>query len=206
MATRTLIGIPKHGGRYNARWLHWGEHPSELIGLLRRICTSAFGGDPAALTATLLAHDWSDLRPCPHSLPGPERRPLPASASPSTTPPVSPGQVRSPAHRPHHRLRSHRPRHLAPAQLSSTRPWISHGLPTAGTQPTRHRRHRRVAQRRRDRPGAALRGARLALPATRPAGPAPVVAQALGFHHHTTQRHHAAAGGTWNRYAPARDG
>ncbi|MFI1996862.1 hypothetical protein [Actinoplanes sp. NPDC020271] len=30
--------------------------------------------------------------------------------------------------------------------------------------------------------------------------PAPVVAQALGFHHTTTQRHHAAAGGTWNRY------
>ena len=35
--------------------------------------------------------------------------------------------------------------------------------------------------------------------------PAPVVAQALGFHHHTTQRHHTAAGGTWNRYA-GRDG
>ena len=32
--------------------------------------------------------------------------------------------------------------------------------------------------------------------------PAPVVAQALGFHHHTTQRHHAAVGGTWNRYSP----
>lgn len=30
--------------------------------------------------------------------------------------------------------------------------------------------------------------------------PAPVVAQALGFHYTTTQRHHAAAGGTWNRY------
>lgn len=34
--------------------------------------------------------------------------------------------------------------------------------------------------------------------------PAPVVAQAPGFHH-TTQRHHAAAGGTWNRYSPRRD-
>jgi hypothetical protein len=34
--------------------------------------------------------------------------------------------------------------------------------------------------------------------------PAPVVAQALGFHHPTTQRHHAA-GGTWNRYT-GRDG
>lgn len=32
--------------------------------------------------------------------------------------------------------------------------------------------------------------------------PAPVVAQALGFHHHTTHRHHAAAGGSWNRYSP----
>ena len=32
--------------------------------------------------------------------------------------------------------------------------------------------------------------------------PAPVVAQALGFHHDTTQRHHAAVGGTWNRYSP----
>jgi hypothetical protein len=30
--------------------------------------------------------------------------------------------------------------------------------------------------------------------------PAPVIAQALGFHYTTTQRHHAAAGGTWNRY------
>ncbi|MFG1953450.1 hypothetical protein [Micromonospora sp. NPDC048830] len=35
--------------------------------------------------------------------------------------------------------------------------------------------------------------------------PAPVVAQALGFHHHTTQRHHAAASGTWNRYSPTRN-
>jgi hypothetical protein len=35
--------------------------------------------------------------------------------------------------------------------------------------------------------------------------PAPVIAQALGFHHTTTQRHHAAAGGTWNRYSPSRN-
>jgi integrase len=34
--------------------------------------------------------------------------------------------------------------------------------------------------------------------------PAPVIAQALGFHHTTTQRHHAAADGTWNRYSPSR--
>jgi hypothetical protein len=31
--------------------------------------------------------------------------------------------------------------------------------------------------------------------------PAPVVADALGFHQHTTARHVAIAGGTWNRYA-----
>ncbi len=30
--------------------------------------------------------------------------------------------------------------------------------------------------------------------------PAPVIAQALGFHHHTAQRAHVNAGGTWNRY------
>ncbi|MEH1017886.1 hypothetical protein V6U90_33115 [Micromonospora sp. CPCC 206060] len=35
--------------------------------------------------------------------------------------------------------------------------------------------------------------------------PAPVVAQALGFHHTTTHRHHAAAGGTRNRYSPSRN-
>jgi hypothetical protein len=32
--------------------------------------------------------------------------------------------------------------------------------------------------------------------------PAPVVAQALGYHPITTQRHHAAAGGTCTHYAP----
>lgn len=33
--------------------------------------------------------------------------------------------------------------------------------------------------------------------------PAPVIAQALGYHHTTTvHRHHADAGGTWNRYPP----
>ena len=31
--------------------------------------------------------------------------------------------------------------------------------------------------------------------------PAPVAAEALGFHHTTTQRQRAAAGGTWSRYA-----
>jgi hypothetical protein len=31
--------------------------------------------------------------------------------------------------------------------------------------------------------------------------PAPVVADALGFHHTTTQRQRAAAGGTCSRYA-----
>jgi hypothetical protein len=30
--------------------------------------------------------------------------------------------------------------------------------------------------------------------------PAPVIADALGFHHTTTQRQHTHAGGTWNRY------
>lgn len=34
--------------------------------------------------------------------------------------------------------------------------------------------------------------------------PAPVIAQALGFHHTTTERQHANAGATWNRY-PAGD-
>ena len=34
--------------------------------------------------------------------------------------------------------------------------------------------------------------------------PAPVIAEALGFHHTTTERQHANAGGTWNRY-PAGD-
>ncbi|QXJ25829.1 hypothetical protein AGRA3207_007388 [Actinomadura graeca] len=30
--------------------------------------------------------------------------------------------------------------------------------------------------------------------------PAPVVAQALGYHHNTATKHRTAAGGTWNRY------
>jgi hypothetical protein len=34
--------------------------------------------------------------------------------------------------------------------------------------------------------------------------PAPVVADALGFHQNTTARHVAIAGGTWNRYAASR--
>jgi hypothetical protein len=36
--------------------------------------------------------------------------------------------------------------------------------------------------------------------------PAPVVAQALGYHPVTTQRHRAEAGGTWTRYAPGDHG
>ena len=32
--------------------------------------------------------------------------------------------------------------------------------------------------------------------------PAPVVAEALGYHHVTTAKLAAQAGGTWNRYAP----
>jgi hypothetical protein len=31
--------------------------------------------------------------------------------------------------------------------------------------------------------------------------PAPVIADALGFHHNTTTRQHASAGGSWSRYA-----
>lgn len=34
--------------------------------------------------------------------------------------------------------------------------------------------------------------------------PAPVIAQALGFHNTTTERQHAHAGAPWNRY-PASD-
>ena len=34
--------------------------------------------------------------------------------------------------------------------------------------------------------------------------PAPVIAEALGFHHTTTHRQHANAGGTWTHY-PAGD-
>jgi hypothetical protein len=34
--------------------------------------------------------------------------------------------------------------------------------------------------------------------------PAPVVADALGYHHNTAHRHHAAAGGTWTRYPAIR--
>ena len=30
--------------------------------------------------------------------------------------------------------------------------------------------------------------------------PAPVIAEALGFHYTTTERQHAHAGATWNRY------
>jgi hypothetical protein len=30
--------------------------------------------------------------------------------------------------------------------------------------------------------------------------PAPVIAEALGFHYTTTERQHANAGATWNRY------
>jgi hypothetical protein len=35
--------------------------------------------------------------------------------------------------------------------------------------------------------------------------PAPVVAQALGFHHTTTHRQNTHVGGTWNRYIAARE-
>jgi hypothetical protein len=35
--------------------------------------------------------------------------------------------------------------------------------------------------------------------------PAPVVADALGFHHHTAHRHCAEAGGTWSRYVSGDD-
>lgn len=35
--------------------------------------------------------------------------------------------------------------------------------------------------------------------------PAPIVAQALGFHHTTTHRQHNHAGGTWNRYITTRN-
>ncbi|TDE28980.1 hypothetical protein E1289_20985 [Actinomadura sp. 6K520] len=36
--------------------------------------------------------------------------------------------------------------------------------------------------------------------------PAPVVAQALGYHHNTATKHRTAAGGTWNRYPTTREG
>ncbi len=32
--------------------------------------------------------------------------------------------------------------------------------------------------------------------------PAPVIAQALGYHHNTAHRHATQAGGPWARYAP----
>ena len=37
-----------------------------------------------------------------------------------------------------------------------------------------------------------------------PQAPAPVIAEALGFHYTTTERQHANAGATWSRY-PAGD-
>ena len=32
--------------------------------------------------------------------------------------------------------------------------------------------------------------------------PAPVIAQALGYHHNTARKHATQAGGPWARYAP----
>ena len=49
-------------------------------------------------------------------------------------------------------------------------------------------------------PGAASRAATLRQLVLQ--APAPVIAQALGFHDKTTTRIAAQAGGTWNRYAP----
>ena len=55
-------------------------------------------------------------------------------------------------------------------------------------------------------PGVPLRLARVAaLRQLALQAPAPVIAEALGFHHTTTHRQTIHAGGIWNRYAaPAR--
>lgn len=50
-------------------------------------------------------------------------------------------------------------------------------------------------------PGASVRAAALRQLVLQ--APAPVIAQALGFHDKTTTRIAAEAGGSWNRYAPS---
>jgi len=61
MSTRALIGRTEPGGRYAARWLHWGDSPDRLIPLLRRIWTGTFDSHEPHLIEALLAHDWSEL-------------------------------------------------------------------------------------------------------------------------------------------------
>jgi hypothetical protein len=61
VGTPTLIGVPTPGGGYTARYLHWGDQPSALVPVLRRIWTQTFAHDTTALATALLARDWSDL-------------------------------------------------------------------------------------------------------------------------------------------------
>ena len=70
MGCRTLIGATSPGGRFTARWLHWGAEPDTLITVLQRIWTDTFAADTADTIAGLLAYDWSDLA----STAGPEHR------------------------------------------------------------------------------------------------------------------------------------
>jgi hypothetical protein len=65
MGCRTLIGVTEPGGAYTARWLHWGDHPDQLVPLLRHIWQRTFTTDTAALRDALLARDWSELDPAP---------------------------------------------------------------------------------------------------------------------------------------------
>jgi hypothetical protein len=61
VSTPTLIGVTAPGGAYTARYLHWGDHPQVLVPMLRRIWSTTFATDTAAMTAAVLARDWSSL-------------------------------------------------------------------------------------------------------------------------------------------------
>ena len=61
MGTPTLIGVAAPRAAYTARYLHYGEHPGTLVPVLRQIWAETFARDTAAVTAALLARDWSSL-------------------------------------------------------------------------------------------------------------------------------------------------
>ena len=61
MSTPTLLGVAEPRGSYTARYLHYGDQPAALVPLLRRIWVNNFNRDTDAMSAGLLARDWSSL-------------------------------------------------------------------------------------------------------------------------------------------------
>jgi len=76
MGCRTLIGATEPDGAYTARWLHWGDHPDELVPVLRRIWRDTFNADTTKMLTCLLSRAWSSLSAEPTS----RRTDLPAVA------------------------------------------------------------------------------------------------------------------------------